>query len=166
MDNSHSLTWCSYSQKKRSKDQSSKYREFTSYILGWSILPQWFCHVVPDDPVWGSIPTPERRLGCLGRTSSVSPAGRRLYSSEGLFPTQPAVKQLFNFYVSNTGLKLYQLCVKISPTTSVPAAVSWSRQTQSHAWGALFFKTTFSTEDVPKYTVPNRRQDSGVPCKM
>lgn len=55
--------------------------------------------------------------------------------------------------------------VKASLTTSVPAAVSCSRQTQSHAWGELFLKTTFSTDDVPKYTGPNQRQDSGTPCK-
>lgn len=51
-------------------------------------------------------------------------------------------------------------------TTSVPAAASWTRQTQSHASGALFLSTTYSTRVVPKYAGPNQRQDSGAPCKI
>lgn len=79
--------------------------------------------------------------------------------------TANTVRGLFHFQISTTALQQYQLPLKASLTTSVPAAVSWSRQTQSHAWGALFLKTTFSTDDVPKYTGPNQRQDSGTPCK-
>lgn len=73
---------------------------------------------------------------------------------------------LFHFQFSAPSLWPHMVYLRVSLTTSVPAAVSWSTQTQSHAWGALFLRTTFSTEDVPKYTGPNHRQDNGAPCKM
>lgn len=65
------------------------HRQFTSCRWGWSVLPQLFCHTGPVDPVWGHTPRRERRLGWLGCTSPFSPAGRRLCSSGGLFPSQP-----------------------------------------------------------------------------
>lgn len=73
---------------------------------------------------------------------------------------------LLPFQFSAPSLWPHMMSLRVSLTTSVPAAVSWSTQTQSHAWGALFLRITFSTEDVPKYTGPNHRQDNGAPCKM
>ena len=66
------------------------HRQFTSCIEGWSTLPQWFFHTVPVGPVWEHTPRPERRHGWLNCSSAFSPAGRRLCSSGGLFPTQPS----------------------------------------------------------------------------
>lgn len=45
---------------------------------------------------------------------------------------------------------LHHLLQRASLTVSVPAALCWSRLTQSHDWGPLFLKTTFLTVDVPK----------------
>lgn len=153
----------------REKDLRTSLANTEGIYLLHSGLKHTATVVLPCGPRWP----------CLGKHTKTSwPPGLHLFSfssraasvliwrSAPYTTSSQTVNFDFNFYVGNTGLKLYRRSVKISPTTSVPAAVSWSRQTQSHAWGALFFKTTFSTEDVPKYTVPNRRQESGAPCKI
>lgn len=63
--------------------------------------------------------------------------------------------------INSSDPQLLLLSQRALLTASVPAAVSRSRPTQSHARGDLFLRTTFFTLDVPKYNGPNHRQDSG-----